>query len=96
MNSLRNTPGQRFWTGADYRMADTISSYFANFVKTGDPNGPELPQWEQCTAASRGAFLRWHEGYAYNVTSTPYPLRDALNRKVVLKSAGMTEADIAQ
>jgi para-nitrobenzyl esterase len=96
MSSLRNTPGQRFWTGADYRMADTISSYFANFVKTGDPNGPELTQWEQCTAASGGAFMRWHEGYAYNVTTTPYPMRDALNRKVVLKSVGMTEADIAR
>jgi para-nitrobenzyl esterase len=77
-------------------MADTISSYFANFVKTGDPNAENLTQWEQCTAATGGAFMRWHEGYAYNVTTTPYPMRDALNRKVVLKSVGMTEADIAR
>ena len=96
MSSLRNVPGQRFWTGADYRMADTISSYFANFVKTGDPNGDGLPQWEQCTVETGGAFMRWHEGYAYNVTTTPYPLRDTLNRRVVLKSASMTEADITK
>ena len=96
MSSLRNVPGQRFWTDADYRMADTISSYFANFVKTGDPNGSGLTQWEQCTIDTGGAFMRWHEGYAYNVTATPYPSRDALNRRAVLKSVGMTEADITK
>ena len=33
------------WTPADHRLADTMSSYWVNFVATGDPNGPDLPHW---------------------------------------------------
>ena len=32
----------------DYVLADTMSGYWANFVKTGDPNGEGLPQWNPC------------------------------------------------
>lgn len=35
----------------DEAMARTISSYLANFVKTGDPNGPTLPQWPRYTGS---------------------------------------------
>jgi para-nitrobenzyl esterase len=33
------------WTASDHRMAQTIASYWTNFVKNGDPNGPGLPAW---------------------------------------------------
>jgi carboxylesterase type B len=35
----------RPWTEADHAMADTTSSYVANFVATGNPNGRSLPAW---------------------------------------------------
>ncbi len=84
-NSLRNKEGQRFWTGADFRMAETMSSYLANFVKTGNPNGKGLTKWPQASAANDGSFMRFHDGYATVVTGTPYPERDKLNRDTILR-----------
>ena len=44
-NSLRNEPGQRQWAPYDFELAEQASSLWANFVKTGDPNGEGLPAW---------------------------------------------------
>jgi hypothetical protein len=32
-------------TGKDRAMAQAVHTYFANFAKTGDPNGAGLPTW---------------------------------------------------
>ena len=39
------------WTPDDYKVSETMQGYFANFIKTGDPNGAGLPSWP---AANRG------------------------------------------
>ena len=33
------------WTPQDRKVSDAMFTYFANFVKTGDPNGGKLPAW---------------------------------------------------
>ena len=33
------------WTDEDRRIADLMSSYWANFARARDPNGPDLPRW---------------------------------------------------
>lgn len=39
------------WTGADRKLADVMSSYWANFVKFGNPNGASLPLWPEFNPA---------------------------------------------
>jgi para-nitrobenzyl esterase len=34
------------WTPDDYKVSATMLDYFANFIKTGNPNGKGLPQWD--------------------------------------------------
>ncbi|WP_155956444.1 carboxylesterase family protein [Rhizobium sp. CF080] len=82
------------WTDPDYAMRDIAMTYLANFIKTGDPNGYDVPHWGQVTAKSGGQFLRFHEGDAAMRTSTIYPTRDAYLRSKILEGIGMTEADV--
>ena len=33
------------WTPDDYKVSETMENYFANFIKTGNPNADKLPEW---------------------------------------------------
>ena len=33
------------WTESDYAVSETMLNYFANFIKTGNPNSDKLPVW---------------------------------------------------
>ena len=35
------------WTPDDYKVSETMQTYFANFIKNGDPNGNGVPQWDR-------------------------------------------------
>jgi para-nitrobenzyl esterase len=49
-NNLRKL--DRPWTAADRYVADEVSSYWVNFVRTGNPNGKNLPLWEPFNASN--------------------------------------------
>jgi para-nitrobenzyl esterase len=34
------------WTPDDFTVSRLMQDYFANFIKTGNPNGPSLPTWQ--------------------------------------------------
>ncbi len=38
------------WTKDDYKVSETMQSYFANFIISGNPNGSGLPEWNAASA----------------------------------------------
>lgn len=40
------------WTEDDYKVSNFIQNYFANFIKTGNPNGKGLPVWSASKSGS--------------------------------------------
>ena len=38
------------WTEDDFKVSETMQNYFANFIKTGNPNGAKLPEWKVAKA----------------------------------------------
>jgi para-nitrobenzyl esterase len=43
------------WTNEDRAVSRQAQAYFVNFIKTGNPNGPGLPQWPALDAKGAGA-----------------------------------------
>lgn len=46
------------WTADDHKVSETFQGYIVNFVKTGNPNGPGLPQWPATNAGPDQQVLR--------------------------------------
>lgn len=45
------------WTASDRQLSATMISYWTNFARSGDPNGPGLVQWPQFDLARENALL---------------------------------------
>lgn len=45
------------WTPEDYKVSELMQGYFANFIKTGNPNGGGLPDWP-AAAGDAGQYMR--------------------------------------
>ena len=61
-------------TATDAELAKTMSTYWANFVKTGDPNGKDLPRWPLYTPKDKQVMI-----LGDNVKAQPIPDRAALD-----------------
>jgi para-nitrobenzyl esterase len=59
------------WSAQDYEAARLSSAYFANFIKTGDPNGPGLPVWPT-----------YGTGQKMVLDAAPYPVLDTTGARL--------------
>ena len=57
--ALGNLPTNRVydWQPEDYKVSVIMEEYFANFIKTGDPNGMGLPEWEPVSAEGESQVM---------------------------------------
>jgi len=52
---VEGVPGAGIFSRRDREVANRMRSYWINFARSGDPNGPELPHWD--AAADRDHLL---------------------------------------
>ncbi len=45
------------WQSEDYKVSEILQSYFANFIKTGNPNGLGLPEWQPLKKGASSIFM---------------------------------------
>jgi len=50
------------WTADDRKLSEMISSYWTNFAKNGNPNGPGLPEWPGYGKADGYEVMHLHAG----------------------------------
>jgi para-nitrobenzyl esterase len=81
--ALGNLPTNKVfaWTPDDYKVSETMQGYFANFIKTGNPNGAGLPTWPAATQQG-GQYLR------FDVTTKAEPDQTRARYEFLEKNSG--------
>jgi len=45
------------WTDEDYKVSNVMQNFFANFIKNGNPNGTNLPEWKSLSTKEPMYFM---------------------------------------
>ena len=64
----------RPWTDEDRAIADRMSSYWANIIKRGEPNGEGLPAWAPFDPAARSVMVLGDQWGPTDVAGSPAKL----------------------
>ncbi len=54
----------RPWQPGDYKLAEVMSSYWANFASTGNPNGKGLPEWKPYSSKTNEIMILDEQCYS--------------------------------
>jgi para-nitrobenzyl esterase len=68
---FNNLPANVPWTDTDRALAATMSSYWVNFARSGNPNGPGLPPWPAYRGATTGQAQVLGDSVATETATTP-------------------------
>ncbi|HMR57589.1 MAG TPA: carboxylesterase family protein, partial [Cyclobacteriaceae bacterium] len=70
------------WTADDYKVSETMLNYFANFIKTGNPNGDKLPEWPAAQASDNtpAVMILDTESKAVKYDDARYLFQDKMNK----------------
>lgn len=73
------------WTAEDYEVSETMLGYFANFIKTGNPNGEKLPEWPMAQPSDNTppVMVLDSESKAVEFEDSRYLFLDKMSRKAV-------------
>jgi para-nitrobenzyl esterase len=58
------------WQKQDYAVSDTMENYFANFIKTGNPNRKDLPEWPAAAPTISNPFVMWIKTNSKTIRAT--------------------------
>lgn len=83
--NLYRSPRQFAYDESDYELQDMMVKYFTNFIKTGDPNGSNLPIWDEYTHNGKVMELGTNVGMIEDRYLDLYPIIDNYIEKKILE-----------
>lgn len=92
-SSLRDIPEQRDWEPIDFEIADDYSSYWANFILSGNPNGAGLNYWPTATHKTP-VLMEMGDTFALRenfYAGTKLAARDELMREQIVTVNGLQD-----
>ena len=69
----QNDARSGLFDGRDRELSLEMSAYFLNFIRTGDPNGTGLPQWEKVETRDSGLYQMPVMGFGDTTGMTVLP-----------------------
>jgi para-nitrobenzyl esterase len=75
------------WRPEDWKLSDTISSYWTNFAKSGNPNGGDLAKWPQYSVQDQDQVMHLRAGNVHAAPAQDQAQMEFLEKNAPAKAA---------